>query len=356
MKIRVLVVDDSAFMRMMITKMLESDPDIQVAGIARNGVDALRRIQQLSPDVVTMDVEMPELDGISALKRIMMESPKPVIMVSSLTSRGADATLEALNSGAFDFIAKPDNRYNDIAGVAEELVAKVKLAAQTSLPIAGSRLIKFSRSNLTGNRFHTADVPKQSHQVVQLVAIGTSTGGPKALDVVLRSFPKSMPCPVLIVQHMPPTFTKSLADRLNHECDMEVVEAQNNEVLQNGKAYIAPGNFHMTVVNASGEFRIVLDQAEKRNMHRPSVDILFESLALLKDVFRHLIIMTGMGSDGAKGMLAAKQSGAVTIAEAESTCVIYGMPKSAVNLGCVDKVIPLPQIGAEVLAMVMEQQ
>ena len=349
--IRVLVVDDSALMRIMVSKMLEEDADIEVVGTARNGLDALTRIGKLDPDVVTMDIEMPELDGLSALKRIMNECPRPVIMLSSLTTAGADATVDALRHGAFDFLAKPGVRAGDLSGVAGELVAKVKLAARTSVRrLQGTPIQRTAGPPGLSRSAGTS----QTRKVTQLVAIGTSTGGPRALDAVLSSLPKTMPCPILIVQHMPPKFTLSLARRLDGSCAIHVVEAQHHQVLENGTAYIAPGDFHMAVSGRDGQYRIILNQDPKRHEHRPSVDVLFESLALLPNIARHLVLMTGMGNDGAVGMMKAKKAGASTIAESEHTSVVYGMPKAAVELGCVDHIVPLPRIGQELLSLIQD--
>lgn len=351
MTIRVLIADDSALMRMMISRMLEADPGIEIAGTARNGVDAVRKVRNLCPDVITMDVEMPQLDGLGALKQIMAETPTPVIMLSTLTTEGADATMEALRLGAVDFLAKPGTRANDIAEVEKDVVAKVRAAAKASVRRVNPSAITQTHSgeNQRLIRKDSVSSVKPDAQVTQIVAIGSSTGGPRALDVVLKSLPVSFPCPIVIVQHMPLTFTKLLANRLNNECEIEVVEARHKQTLQNGIAYIAPGGFHVTVDRRDGQFRTLLNEDEKRNEHRPSVDVLFESMAFIRDIPRHLVILTGMGNDGAVGMQLAKQSGATTIAESEETCVVYGMPKAAIELGCVDHVAPLHRIGHKIL-------
>ena len=344
-----LVVDDSALMRMMVSKMFEEDAEIEVVGTARNGLDALTRIGKLDPDVVTMDIEMPELDGLSTLRRIMNECPRPVIMLSSLTTEGADATVDALRHGAFDFLAKPGIRAGDLSEVAGELVAKVKLAARTSVHRLQGTPIQQTAHPL---RLSRKVATSQTSKVTQVVAIGTSTGGPRALDAVLSCLPKTMPCPILIVQHMPPKFTRSLATRLDGSSAIHVVEAEHHQVLENGMAYIAPGDFHMTVSGRDGQYRIILNQDPKRNKHRPSVDVLFESLALLPNIPRHLVLMTGMGKDGAVGMMKAKKAGASTLAESERTSVVYGMPKAAVELGCVDRIVLLPEIGQELVDLI----
>lgn len=357
MTIKVLVVDDSSFMRVMITKMLTADPQIEVVGIGRNGKDAIARVEALHPDVVTMDVEMPEVDGLEALKQIMQSRPTPVIMISSLTSEGAETTIEALHSGAFDFIAKPDTQMKDIANIADELVFKVKAAARScagkpmSLKPRVQAEIKEARPAFK-EPSRLANQPS-SAKVEQLLAIGTSTGGPRALDTVVGNLPGSIPCPIVIVQHMPPKFTASLARRLDQSSAIRVVEAEHNQRLENGTAYVAPGGFHMTVVRRHGDYYVALNEDEKRNEHRPSVDVLFDSLAGLTGLRRTLVIMTGMGADGAAGMLRAKSSGATTIAESERTAVVYGMPKAAVELGCVDTIAPLDQIPRRIVEQIM---
>ncbi|QSO47226.1 protein-glutamate methylesterase/protein-glutamine glutaminase [Alicyclobacillus mengziensis] len=340
MGIKVLIVDDSAFMRVTIAKMLSNDVDIEVVGTARNGLDALKRIEKLQPDVITMDIEMPELDGIATLKQLMADAPRPVIMLSSHTAAGADLTMQALQCGAVDFMTKPVAR--NIEQTTETLVGKVKAAASAVPKIIESGL-KVPQQTPDSKLLSSA------RKVSQILAMGTSTGGPQALSQVLRQLPGFIPCPILVVQHMPPKFTKALANRLDAMCNIHVVEAVNNQVLANGTAYIAPGDFHMQVVRDGGEYLIQLNQGAKRHEHRPSVDVLFESLARLRDVPRHLVLMTGMGNDGAAGMLLAKQSGATTIAESQQTCVVYGMPKAAIALECVDYVLPLHQIGQKLV-------
>lgn len=354
MGIRALVVDDSAFMRVMITDMLASDPGIEVIGTARDGLDALSKMAKLNPDVVTMDVEMPKLDGIEALKRIMAESPRPVVMLSSITTQGAEATMDALQNGAVDFMPKPQNP-SDMKELASILQMKVRLAAGAKVRSIGNEVTDSSFEvqrplEVQSPVGHRSVVGLASRAgVTQIVAMGTSTGGPQALDMVLRAIPKDIPSPIVIVQHMPPKFTQALANRLDNICRIHVVEAKNGQELQNGTAYIAPGDYHMTVAGREGSYFIALNQAEKRHEHRPSVDVLFESLAVLPNIPRHLVIMTGMGTDGAKGMKLAKQSGATTMAQSEDTCVIFGMPKAAINLGCVDTVAPLEEIGQRIV-------
>jgi len=347
--IKVLIVDDSAFMRVVLSKLLEQDSSIQVIGTARNGREAVERVKNLRPDVVTMDIEMPELNGIDALKTIMKECPTPVIMLSSHTKEGAETTLDGLKYGAFDFLPKPDGLYKaNFDSIGAELLIMVKSAAKTQV----QRLTSPAFNTMAILRSPVISTIESDKKVRQIVAIGTSTGGPRALETVLSSLPANISCPILIVQHMPPNFTKSLANRLNDICQISVVESTHNQLIENGVAYIAPGGSHMGAVLRNGHYRIPLSDQPKRNEHRPSVDVLFESVAELPDVKKHYVLMTGMGNDGAQGMLIGKQNGASsTIAESQKTCIVYGMPKAAIELNCVDQIVPLPRIGA----MIIEQ-
>jgi two-component system chemotaxis response regulator CheB len=300
-----------------------------------------------------MDVEMPEMDGLAALHHIMKDHPTPVIMVSSLTEKGAYETIKALQLGAVDFIQKPSGSVSfDIFRVRDELIAKVKAAAIVSLKkfetqhsFPAFRDMKKDAGKIEKNEtsFHTFG---------QMFAIGTSTGGPKALETVITALPADFPDPVLVVQHMPPKFTLYLAQRLNSISSVHVVEAEHNQLIRGGTVYIAPGDYHMEVRQRTDGYRIALTKKEPQNGHRPSVDVLYDSVTQLKRLKRHYILMTGMGSDGAKGMQRAKQEGAAsTIAESEETSIIYGMPKSAVKLGCVDHIIPLHRIPAKMVEL-----
>lgn len=345
--IKVLVVDDSLFMRNLVVRLIKEDDSIEVVGTARNGAEGVRMVKELHPDIVTMDIEMPVMNGIEALAQIMDELPTRVIMLSSLTQEGAEITVTALQSGAVDFISKPSvSGSADLIEAKNEMIAKIKAAARTPL----SALITARRSlNHMGSMPVRIKADEGSKKFDQIVAIGTSTGGPKALQTVLAGLPAQFPFPVLVVQHMPPKFTLSLAQRLDQICRISVVEAVDNQLLKGGTAYIAPGGYHMKVVMKQGEFRIVLHQEPPVNGHRPSVDVLFHSVADLSSLKRHFVIMTGMGSDGARGMAFAKRHGATsTIAEAQETCVVFGMPKTAIKLNCVDHVLPVTVIAAKI--------
>ncbi|MDG0809511.1 protein-glutamate methylesterase/protein-glutamine glutaminase [Cohnella rhizosphaerae] len=349
--IRVLVVDDSIFMRKLIKRLLEEDPELSVPGVATNGAEAVRMTQELVPDVVTMDVEMPGMNGLDAVSAIMRSRPVPIVMLSSQTQEGAAATIDALRRGAVDFVGKPSGSTSfDLYKVRTELVAKVKAASKTrktALKLPSAAVNPAPRGAAAGAV--REDAPG-FRSFGQIVAIGTSTGGPRALDAVLTALPPDFRCPVLVVQHMPPRFTKSLAERLNAICEVRVSEAEDGESLRGGRVYIAPGDKHLTIAEKGGAYVVKLTEEPLRSGHRPSVDVLFESVARLSRLKRHYVIMTGMGQDGAKGMLLAKELGAAsTIAESQETCVVYGMPRSAVELGCVEHIVPLGRIADKIV-------
>lgn len=462
---RVLVVDDSAFMRKIISDLIEKDDQFQVAGTAVNGREAVGKVKELKPDLVTMDVEMPEMNGLEALRRIMLDHPLPVIMLSGINEEGMKETILALEGGAFDFIRKPSiSSSHDIISVGEALREQMKeamlererrearsasalLAAEAppvpripesppllppvkpaDKPVGGSELkaerlprqvAKKPREThspateapedlqsenkpvRSGDRFKAVppaakppaaglskallkpkmetpagnvprpkspisgtapDIPSAAAKerkpdakgLDKLVAVGCSTGGPRALKALLEKIPADFPAPIVIVQHMPPNFTKSLAQRLNTFSPLDVMEAEQGMILKKGAAYIAPGGYHMKVTEAAGgQFTISLTKEEARNGHRPSVDTLFESLLPLDSLERHAVIMTGMGGDGAKMMKSLYDAGVTsTFAESEETCVVYGMPRSAVELQCVSYILPLQDIAPRLVQVV----
>ena len=336
-KIRVLVVDDSAFMRKALSMMLLKDPEIEVVGTARNGEDGLEKIRQLRPDVVTLDIEMPRMDGLTALKIIMKEMPLPVLMVSSLTTEGAESTLEALDIGAVDFIPKGLSYVSlDIVKIEAILIEKVKGVAKnrrrTAFPSAPKRV------HVPPSGWIKVSGPKE------VVAIGTSTGGPPALQKVLPRIPADFPVGILIVQHMPPTFTKSLADRLNGQSAIHVKEAEEGDRVEPGVALLAPGDRHMIAQGRSGIRRIHLSEKPDDTLHRPSVDVMTLAVAEAYGGKSLGVILTGMGHDGLEGMGKMKQKGATILAQDEASCVVYGMPRSVVEAGLADKVLPLGEI------------
>ncbi|WP_409305443.1 chemotaxis response regulator protein-glutamate methylesterase [Peribacillus sp. SCS-155] len=354
---KVLIVDDSAFMRKLIVEFLSEDNRIEVVGTARNGEEAIKKIPQLKPDVVTLDVEMPVMDGLQALQIIMDQTPVPVIMLSSTTRQGAENTLDAMSKGAFDFIAKPSGSISlDLHKIKSELVEKVLLATQADI-----RILQKSRKIVEKCIGEAAAYCKIEPEITiegkdwhsgnkKIVLIGTSTGGPRALQTVLSSIPADIPAPILVVQHMPPGFTKSLASRLDSLCKIRVKEAENGEIIQKGTAYIAPGGYHLKIKKAGLSLAISLEQSEPRNGHRPSVDVMLESAVQLPDYSKVAVIMTGMGSDGAKGLTELKKSGYTrAIAESANTSIVFGMPKAAIATSLVDSVADVDQIASTIM-------
>ncbi|GAB6088216.1 protein-glutamate methylesterase/protein-glutamine glutaminase [Alkaliphilus crotonatoxidans] len=351
--IKVLVVDDSAFMRKIISDMLSSDPHIQVVGIARNGQEAIEKVQTLKPHIVTMDVEMPLMDGLEALKKIMELAPLPVVMLSSLTSEGANATIMALEAGAVDFIQKPSSVFMiNAESVKKELLQKIKVAS-TVKPQVKLKQASIPERNIQAGKIFNTGTRKQvsTKEGFPIVAIGTSTGGPRALQSVIPLIPGDTQAAFLVVQHMPPGFTKSLADRLNNISTITVKEAEDGERILPATAYIAPGDAHLEVKqNQQSQMVIHLSKSPPVSGHRPSADVMYTSLTNITDRNIIAVIMTGMGSDGAKGLKLLKEKNeAIILAQDEATCVVYGMPKSAVKLGIVDAVIPLDEIANSIL-------
>ncbi|WP_456487820.1 protein-glutamate methylesterase/protein-glutamine glutaminase [Candidatus Alkanophaga liquidiphilum] len=337
-KIGVLVVDDSAFMRILISDMLCSDEEVEVVGVARDGEDALEKLEELSPDVITMDVEMPRLDGIGALKEIMRQKPTPVIMLSAHTQEGARTTLEALESGAFDFVPKPSGSISlDIEKVRSELLAKIKAAARAR----GTTLTQGRRVSKAGS-VAGFEPGRRSERVVVIAA---STGGPRALSEVLFALPASLPAGVLVVQHMPPFFTRALAERLNAACELQVKEAENGDEIKDGCVLIAPGDFHMLI----NDRKVELNKEPPVNAVRPSADVTMRSAADAYGENVVGVVLTGMGRDGAAGIIRIKERGGRTIACDERTSLIFGMPKAAIETGCVDIVAPLHEIPKGIL-------
>ncbi|GBD39496.1 Chemotaxis response regulator protein-glutamate methylesterase of group 1 operon [bacterium HR37] len=341
--IRVLIVDDSAFMRNALKTMLSSDPEIEIVGVARDGVEAIEKVMSLNPDIVTMDVEMPRMDGLTALKRIMEIKPVPVIIVSSLTSEGAKVTLDALDIGAVDFIPKNLSELSvDIVKLKELLIEKVKkVAGRKNIR---KRVSPFPYKSNEVNRAHLT-----SSRKIGVVAIGTSTGGPRALQEIIPKLPKNFPVPIVIAQHMPATFTGPFAERLNQISQITVKEAEDGEVLKQGVAFIAPGRGHMRL-RKRGIETVISITSDDEYIYRPSVDLLMTSVAECFPGKALGVILTGMGNDGLKGISALRESGGKVIAQNEETCVVYGMPKAVVEAGLADKVLPLEDIAGEIVS------
>ncbi|WP_100330929.1 protein-glutamate methylesterase/protein-glutamine glutaminase [Bacillus xiapuensis] len=354
---KVLVVDDSAFMRKLITDFLSAHPELDVVATARNGKDAIIKVEKYQPDVMTMDVEMPEMDGLDALSHIMKHTPTPVVMLSSLTKEGAETTLMAMERGAVDFIAKPSGTISlDLERIKDELIEKVLAASEANIrPIAEPAAPQPSNLVIERENKSLRHPPKLSlknregQRDKPLVVIGTSTGGPRALQRVLTKLPADLGAPVLIVQHMPAGFTKSLAQRLDSLSAITVKEAQDGEVIRKNTAYIAPGNYHLKVKKAGESLAVHLDQSPPVNGHRPSVDALFESVSAVDGFMKIAVIMTGMGADGAEGLMKMKELGKVrAIAESKDSCVVYGMPRAAIATHLVDDVVAVNQIAATI--------
>jgi two-component system, chemotaxis family, protein-glutamate methylesterase/glutaminase len=332
----VLVVDDSLLMQRITTRLLESDPGIRVVATAADGYEAIEKVLAFHPDVVTMDIQMPRLDGLAALQQIMQRMPTPVVMLSGVED--ATAVVRALQSGAVEFVAKPSGTVSiDLHRIRDELIAKVKIATLVNLERAAAQMA------LPVPCLESPDPVSTNHP---LVAIGASTGGVQALDRICRQLPASLPASLLIVQHMPATFTTSFAQRLDHYSPLRIVEAQHGEAVQLGAAYLAPGGQHMVIRSEGGRATIHLLDTPPVNSVRPSADVLMASVASEAGSHCVGVVLTGMGKDGTEGLARVKQAGGTTLAQDRESCVVFGMPKAAIDRGVVDQVLPLAQIPA----------
>jgi len=339
--VKVLVVDDSALMRKLIPQMLAADDSIDVVGTAMDGSFCLKKIEELKPNVVTLDLEMPGMNGIDTLKEIMRRQPVPVIVFSSHSTEGASVTMKALGLGAFDFVTKPKDASAHMAETARELIAKVKAAADCKLK---PRMV-------AGRPTKPEKVTVSAGSPTRVVGIGVSTGGPQALEYVLSQLPGDFPGAIVVVQHMPDGFTDMFARRLDEVCPLRVKEAQSGDLLQPGRVLICPGSRHMKVKRLPLGDIAVLSDEPRVNGHRPSVDVLLKSVA---EEFRSNavgVLMTGMGDDGAEGLGAIKKEGGMTIAQNEESCVVYGMPKAAIERGYAVRVVGLDVMGATLQAV-----
>lgn len=377
--IRVLIADDSAFMRKVLSDLFKSQSDFEVVGTAVNGQDTIEKVKKFRPDVLTLDVIMPVMDGLEALAIIMEQCPLPVVMVSSTTQKGTNETIRALSLGAVDFVSKVGGAISKIDTIKDEILSKCRLAAKArakknaaaSLPLVykpkvpdgepTKRRIEVKRrtglvlgQKPTINRVPSLVTPVKKIILTgkKLVTIGTSTGGPQALQAVITRLPGNLPCGVVVVQHMPAGFTKSLADRLNSISEISVKEAENDEIIKPGQVYIAPGNYQLRIAPApGGERKIVLSSEPPVGNHRPAVNVMFDSAAQFgKDLVS--VIMTGMGCDGCEGMKKIKSTGGYSIAQNEETCVVYGMPKAVVDAGLADEIRPLDKIAEAIVEAV----
>ena len=335
-KIRVLVIDDSALIRQMLTEILNSRDDIEVVGSAEDPLVAREKIKQLSPDVLTLDIEMPKMTGLQFLKNLMRLRPMPVVMVSTLTERGAPETLEALELGAVDYICKPKAKTETKLRIfADDLVDKVRMASTARVQPFQEKKAAQAIVPITG-------------AFQRIIAVGASTGGTEAIKTLLSTVPSNCP-PILITQHIPKVFSTSFAERLNRCLEMEVFEAQEGMIIRPGCAYIAPGDFHLTIATSGAKKVCRIIQTEKVNRHRPAVDVMFNSILDSYGSKVVAVMLTGMGADGANGMLRLKQAGAITYAQDQATSVVWGMPQAAFNIGAVDEVLPLQNISQQML-------
>lgn len=354
-KIKVLVIDDSALIRQMLTKILNSVPDIEVVGTAADPIIARDKIKRLNPDVLTLDIEMPRMDGLAFLNNLMRLRPMPVVMVSALTQKGAETTLQALEYGAVDFISKPQIDISEtFESYAEEIIGKIRTAARARIRpglLRAEKILKVPPK-------YSADVilnhvPKPKHFFIginKLIAIGASTGGTEAIKTLLIDMPENAPS-IVISQHIPPTFSHSFAVRMNQLSAMNVKEAEDSETIFPGHVYIAPGNYHLLVVREGNQYLCRLHQGNPVNRHRPSVDVLFRSVAQNVGPNAIGVILTGMGDDGARGIKEMHDVGAITIAQDEQTSVVWGMPGEAVKHGGIDYVLPLHEISEKIMSL-----
>jgi len=359
--IRVMVVDDSVFMRKMITKMLEKEKDIEVIATAKNGKEAIDLNIKMKPDVITLDIEMPQINGLEALKEIMATRPTKVIMLSSLTTEGAKETIKSLELGAFDFLSKPDGKSIslNIEKVEADLLELVRTAFYVNEKLLISSPKKIIKEKLGEKILEKTSFTKIlekkafSEMPEKIIAIGISTGGPKALQTILPNIPKDINAGILIVQHMPPKFTKSLADRLNELCAIGVKEAEEGDEIRKGFAYVAPGDYHIEVKQTSNNKKVItLNKNPTSQGHRPSADIMFDSVKKNYSPNEIIsVIMTGMGKDGARAIKEIRDYGGKTIGQSEKTCVVYGMPRVAQEYGGLDYVVDLEEIPNQIVKL-----
>ncbi|MEA3296294.1 MAG: chemotaxis response regulator protein-glutamate methylesterase [candidate division Zixibacteria bacterium] len=364
-QIRILVVDDSAFMRKALTMMLESDTGIKVVGTARDGQEGIEKVKQLKPDLVTMDIEMPRMDGLAALRVIMKENPVPVMMVSSLTTDGASATLDALEMGAVDFIPKQLSFVSlDIVKIKDELLVKIKdIVRRKSILMSRFRTARFTSlrdknkpDGSTRDRRRPAGPPVPARKIasrqhhVGIIAVGSSTGGPPALQAVVPRLPRNLPVGMIIAQHMPAQFTKSLADRLNQLSQVSVKEADDNDWIEPGVVLIAPGGKQMTVRKVGGRSRVLISEKPDDTLYRPCVDVTMKSVADQFGGSSMGVILTGMGNNGVIGMQKMKSKGAIIVAQNEATCIVYGMPKAVIEAGISNHIAPIENIANEIVS------
>jgi two-component system chemotaxis response regulator CheB len=353
-KIRVLIIDDSLLIRKILTEIFNSSPDIEVVGTAANPYIAREMIKQLNPDVLTLDIEMPEMDGITFLKNLMRLRPTPVVMISTLTERGADVTLEALSLGAVDFLPKPKvDVANTLNTYAEEIIGKVRMAALANIRNYHNRGLRPEDIEKSSSLPCTKSdsIKKRTAASNKIIALGASTGGTEAIKSVVKGFPADTPA-VVITQHLPLAFSESFAKHIDLVTEMTTCIPKHGQLVETGHIYLAPGDRHMKVIKEGTRFVIHLHNGEFVNRHKPAVDVMFGSLARSAGTNAIAVLLTGMGVDGAKGMSEMHDAGAITIIQDERTSIVWGMPGAAYKLGCVDYVVPLDGIANKVLSLV----
>ncbi len=360
--IKVLVVDDSPLMVRMLSDIINTVPDLRVVGAAFHGYDAVKKVNSLAPDVITMDVNMPRMDGLKAVEHIMSTIPTPIVMISSLTQEGAAITMQALELGAIDFVSKPSGYVSlDIEDLADEIIAKIRMAAKirvvrtvrraSAAPVSESKKSSKDGTKKTSSYlFARSELPKHAHNYRRVVAIGCSTGGPLALHVILTQLPAHFPAPILVAQHMPEKFTEKLAEFLNQRAPLHVVEAREGMKIQRGVVYVAPGGFH-ACVRANRTISLFRGELEA-SIPCPSVDILMESVAKIYGNRSIGVILTGMGNDGAVGVKAIKEQQGMTLSQDEATSLVFGMPHVAIESGYIDAVVPLSEMAEEIMRRV----
>ncbi|MCR4429612.1 MAG: chemotaxis response regulator protein-glutamate methylesterase [Tepidanaerobacteraceae bacterium] len=349
-----LIVDDSALMRKLITQMLEEDPEIKVEGFAINGRDAIEKARELKPDVITMDVNMPEMDGLTALQYIVEENLGRVLMLSSLTQEGAVTTFEAIELGAFDFVPKPGGTVSiNIKQIKQELIEKVKAAAASRSRTIAARGKRDTKNTYMLNHGKRDDI--YSPGSFKAIAIGISTGGPKTIMDVLPLIPEKINAAIFLVQHMPPTFTRQYAERLNNACSIKVTEVEAGMNVEKGVCYVGKGGYHLTIFKTENAAKIRLTQKPEHRF-MPSVDVMMDSVLSAYGTNTIGVLMTGMGDDGASAMVKIKKAGGKTIAESEETAVVYGMPREAVERGGADYILPSYEIADKLVQLVEERE
>ena len=346
-KIKVLIIDDSALVRQVLTSIFTSSENIQVVGVARDAIDAREKIKKLNPDVLTLDVEMPKMDGVTFLKNLMRLRPMPVVMISTLTEAGADVTLEALEVGAVDFVSKPRA---DVKGAlhkySELIIEKVEMASRATVK-------EYKRSS--GALKNTKDTTAYKfNDQVKIIAIGASTGGTEAIKEILQYMPENSPA-IVVAQHIPGAFSRSFTERMNGISSMNVCEPKDGQIIESGNVYISPGDRHLQVERRGNSYVCHLDDGSEVNRHKPSVDVLFRSVATSAGQNAMGVILTGMGSDGALGLLEMKESGSYTVSQDEASSIVWGMPGSAVKLGAVKKQLNLDKIGTEIIRFCVDK-